>query len=85
MQSWLVGQKKLFELGEELRASLGDFCEAHYGAPQSRIVREALKAFIEDQLAAELELRKRFDRARERRLSKAGQNIRVLDVGPKAR
>jgi len=80
-----VGQKKLFELGEELRASLGDFCEAHYGAPQSRIVREALQAFIEDQLAAEPELRKRFDWARERRLSKAGQNVRVLEVNPKGR
>ncbi len=85
MQGWLMGQKKLFELGEELRASLGDFCEAHYGAPQSRIVREALKAFIEAQLAAEPELRKRFDWARKTRLSKAGQNVRVLDVGPKVR
>ena len=83
MQGWLVGQKQLFELGGELRASLGDFCEAHYGAPQSRIVREALKAFIEDRLSAEPEVRKRYEQARAKRLGKAGENVRVLEVNPK--
>jgi hypothetical protein len=74
---------KLIDLGEPLQASLDAFCEAHYGAPQVRIIREAVRAFIEAALATEPELRKRYDAARERVLEDVGGNVRVLDVRSK--
>jgi hypothetical protein len=55
-------------LSEPLNSDLLDFREAHRGAPETRIVADALRAFIDDRLAAEPELKKRFDEARRARL-----------------
>jgi hypothetical protein len=78
------GKNKLVDLGETLQASLDAFCEAHYGAPQVRVIREAVRQFIDTQLAAEPELRKRYDAVRELGLGQAGGNVRILDVRSKA-
>lgn len=75
-----MGSKILIDLGEQLRISLEDFCEANYGAPATRIVREAVKAFIEERLAAEPETQKRYETAMARRLSTTGENVRVLEI-----
>jgi hypothetical protein len=55
-------------LGGELEKKLGYFCVAHYGAPQTNIIRLALEAFIEQRLKAEPQVRKRFEDARRKRL-----------------
>ncbi len=78
------GKNKLIDLGEALQASLDAFCEAHYGAPQVRIIREAVRDFIERRLAAEPEMGKRYDAIRERGLGEVGDNVRILDVRSKA-
>jgi hypothetical protein len=69
------------DLPEDLAADLRDFCEAHYDASQKRIVQSALRDFIQAALAAEPELRKRFDEARGKRLARTGQNVTVLRTG----
>jgi hypothetical protein len=67
------------DLDEPLANDLLDFCEAHRGSPVNRIVRDALRAFIDDRLKAEPELRKRFDESRRKRLAGLeGDNVTVL-------
>jgi hypothetical protein len=64
-----------------MEEELQDFCEAHRGAPANRIIQDALRAFIDERLKAEPELRKRFDDARAKRLARSGQNVTVLRTG----
>lgn len=56
------------QLGEPLASDLADFCEAHYGAPEIRIIREALRQFIDTRLGAEPEVARRFEEARRKRI-----------------
>jgi hypothetical protein len=69
------------KLGQPLADDLLDFCEAHRGAPEIRIIRDALRTFIDERLDAEPELKKRFHEARRRRLGAAGENIAILRTG----
>jgi hypothetical protein len=72
----LVGRWKL---PESLFYELQDFSEAHRGAPDHRLIADALRAFIADRLDAEPELKKRFEEARRKRLGIAeGGNVTVL-------
>lgn len=70
-----------FNLGEPLDTDLADFCEAHYGAPEVRVIREALRLFIDGRLAAEPELRKRFEEARRKRLGALAEQENVVVLG----
>jgi len=74
-----MANKKHFDLGDELENRLNDFCEAHYGASQVKVVRAALNAFIESELEKEPELRKRYELAREQRLGHDSSNIRAIN------
>jgi hypothetical protein len=65
-------------LGEPYAGLLADFCEANRGSPEVRIIRDALKFFIEHELEAEPRLRERFDAARERRLATSGSPVRSV-------
>jgi hypothetical protein len=68
-----------WKLPEALTHELEDFCDAHRGAPEHRIIADAIRAFIEDRLKAEPELKQRFDEARRRRLGiLEGSNVTVL-------
>lgn len=73
----MTRSKKNYDLGDVAYGMLVDFCEAHYGAPEVHIIREAVEFFVEDRLAAEPEMRKRYERARSIRL---GENIRALPI-----
>jgi len=64
---------------EPLNSDFVDFCEAHRGSPGNRIVQDALRAFIDERLEVEPELKKRFDEARRKRLGLIeGGNVTVL-------
>jgi hypothetical protein len=65
-------------LDEPLASDLVDFCEAHRGSPEKRIVADALRAFIDERLDAEPELRKRFEDARRKRLGIKEDKIRLV-------
>jgi hypothetical protein len=65
-------------LGEPYAGLLADFCEANRGAPEVRIIREAVQFFIDHELNAEPRLRDRFNAARERRLAAATAPVRSV-------
>ena len=67
-----------FNLGEPWDGDLSDFLSAHFGASATEVVRTALRAFIDDQLAKDPESRKRFEEARQARLGSKGDKIRLL-------
>jgi hypothetical protein len=67
-----------FNLGEPWDSDLADFLVAHFGASATDVVRTALRAFIDDQLAKDPESKKRFDEARRKRLGLNGDKIRLL-------
>jgi hypothetical protein len=73
-------KKLLVELDEPLRRSLEAFCKAHYDAPQVSVVREALKRFIETRLAAEPEMRRRYDAAVAQRRTEVRDTLKVLNL-----
>ena len=70
-----------WDIGDPLWGDVLDFCEAHRCSPVNRIINDALRAFIDDRLKAEPELRKRFDEARVKRLGTAAGNVTVLRGG----
>jgi hypothetical protein len=73
-------------LPEPLNSDFIDFCEAHRGAPGNRIIQDALRAFIDERLQAEPELKKRFDEARRKRLGiLEGDNVTVLTTSQPAK
>lgn len=65
-------------MDEPLASDLVDFCEAHRGAPEKRVVADALRAFIDERLAAEPELRKRFEEARRKRVGVREDKLRLV-------
>ena len=67
-----------FNLGEPWDSDLADFLVAHFGGSATEVVRTALRAFIDDQLAKDPESKKRFDEARRKRLGLNGDKIRLL-------
>ena len=68
---------------DDLAVDLAAFSEAHYGAPVSRIVREAVRQFIDAKLNAEPSLRQRFVAARAVFGKKRSAKIRLLDSNVK--
>lgn len=53
-------------LGEPLSTDLAAFCEAHLGTPEIKVIREAVRFYMEHRLAREPELRDRYEAARKR-------------------
>lgn len=79
-----VPKSVLLELPNDLALDLAAFSEAHYGAPHVRIVREAIRRFIDVQLNAEPALRQRFNEARALLAKTVSDTIRLLDSSSKA-
>ena len=74
------GKKKLppVDLSYDLAIDLWAFSEAHFGAPDARLVREALRFFIDRQLDEDQAARARFDQAKAALRQKTGDNLRVI-------
>ena len=72
---------KLLGFDEELIERIQDFREGYFGAPEYRIVAEALEYFMRDRLEAEPEVRRRYEDARKARLAAKATRLRVV---PKA-
>ena len=69
---------KLLGFDEELIERLQDFREGYFGAPEYRIVAEALEHFMRDRLEAEPEVRRRYEAARQARLAAKEPRLRVV-------
>ena len=74
------GKDVLVSLSAELSVSLTAFCEAHYGASQTRILCEALSEFIALRLESEPQMRLRYDEARNRLTRPVAEIIRLQDT-----
>jgi hypothetical protein len=58
------------QLGDELEGMLQDFCESHHEGSMTAVVRRAVKAFIESDLARNEGVREAYEalrRSRQRR------------------
>lgn len=69
---------KLLGFDEELIERVQDFREAYFGAPEYRIVAEALEHFMRDRLEAEPEARRRYEQARKARLAAKEPRLRIV-------
>jgi hypothetical protein len=73
---------RLLQLGlaAELVDRFNDFREGYLGAPENRILAEAIEAYMADRYDKEPEVRKRADEARKKRLGLV-EKVRVLPTG----
>ena len=69
---------KLLGLDEELIDRVQDFREGYFGAPEYRIVAEALEHFMRDRIQAEPEVRRRYEQARKARLGMKERRLRIV-------
>ena len=69
---------KLLGFEDELIGRIQDFREGYFGAPEYRIVAEALEHFMRDRLEAEPEVRKRYEEARKARLAAKEPRLRIV-------
>ena len=69
---------KLLGLDEELIDRVQDFREGYFGAPEYRILAEALEHFMHDRLEAEPEVRRRYEAARQTRLAASERRLRIV-------
>lgn len=69
---------KLLGFEEELIERIQDFREGYFGAPEYRIVAEALEHFMRDRLEAEPEVRRRYEEARQARLAAKERRLRIV-------
>jgi hypothetical protein len=69
---------KLLGFDEELIERVQDFREGYFGAPEYRIVAEALEHFMRDRLEAEPEVRRRYEAARQARLTAKEPRLRIV-------
>lgn len=58
---------------------LFDFCQANFGASATEIIRQALRAFIDEHLENEPRLKDRFERARKKRLGESENLIQLVN------
>jgi len=71
---------RLLQLGinAELVDRFTDFREGYFGAPEGRLLAEAMEYFMADRFKHEPEVEARYEEARQKRLGTKGANITVL-------
>ena len=67
-----------YDLGPEVEALLADFCAANDDAPKVRVLRRAVKFYIEHRTENDSELGKRIDEARKARLMPRREKIAII-------
>ena len=68
-----------YRLGEPLSTDLAAFCEANLGTLEIRVIRAALREYIDRRLAEEPELRNRYEAARKRQVGgEEGDNVVIM-------
>jgi hypothetical protein len=67
-----------YRLGEPSRTDLQDFCEAMFGADQSKVIRAAVAAFIRAELDRNEGVRERYDALKRERRERNGTIPRLV-------
>jgi hypothetical protein len=69
------------KLDRELVEDFTDFREGYLGAPEYRVLAEAIRYYMADRLAAEPEVKKRYEAAREKRRGSKGAVVKLVPTG----
>ncbi len=74
---------RLIQMGldAELVEDFTDFREGYFGAPEVRVLAEAIKLFMEIRLGVEPEVRKRYETAREKRRGSKTAVVKLVPTG----
>jgi len=74
---------RLVQLGlnKELAERFTDFREGYLGAPENRVLAEAIEHYMADRLAAEPEVKRRYEEAREKRRGTKGSIVKLVPNG----
>lgn len=77
----MSGKKKgtYVELGGALDASLVAFCEAFHDASKSRVIRDALAAYIKNELRSNDGVRERYEALRQSERRRSSANLKIID------
>ncbi len=67
-------------MDSELVDDFTDFREGYFGAPEVRILAEAIKLFMADRLRAEPLVRERYEAAREKRHGAKGSVVKLVST-----
>lgn len=78
-----VPKRLPLRLSDNVAKDLWAFCEAHYGAPQTRIIEEALRHFIGQELDSDPHLRERFEALRAR--GREDSRPTLISISPPAK
>ncbi|MGY8664141.1 hypothetical protein Q3C01_17480 [Bradyrhizobium sp. UFLA05-109] len=72
---------RLIQMGmdAELVDDFTDFREGYFGAPEVRVLAEAIQFFIAERLKAEPEVKRRYEAAREKRRGSKGKVVQLVD------
>lgn len=74
---------RLVQLGldKELVDDFTDFREGYLGAPENRVLAEAIKLFMADRLKNEPAVKERYDAARQKRLGSKSSVVKLVPTG----
>ena len=67
-----------YDLGAEIESLLSDFCAANDDTPKVRVIRKAVKFYIDHRLNNDSELSKRMDEARNARVLPRREKISII-------
>ena len=67
-----------YDLGSEFEALLADFCVASDDTPKVRVLRKAIKFYIDHRRGSEPLLAKRMDEARKNRVATRREKIALI-------
>jgi hypothetical protein len=81
--SALKPRSRLIQMGvdPELVEDFTDFREGYFGAPEVRVLAEAIKVFMADRLKAEPSVKERYETARAKRLGAKGKVVQLVPTG----
>jgi hypothetical protein len=74
---------RLIQLGleKELVEDFTDFREGYLGAPEHRVLAEAIRVYMAERLDAEPEVKRRYEAAREKRLGTKKTVVKLVPNG----
>ncbi len=77
----LLGMSRTnYDLGSEIEKMLADFCAANDDTPKVRVLRRAVKFYIENRRTDDVELAKRMDEARKAKVAALTARVAELEA-----
>lgn len=74
-----------YDLGTEIEALLADFCAANDDTPKVRVIRRAVKFYIEHRMENDSEFANRVNEARKARMKPQREKIAIISNSERGR